>query len=81
MDNNAAQADIARIAKLKELASSGQIEGPSSYFNHLIDMYGHPGRLGAQRTMTDRERKRVDAFLASFADRQVASGQWPERGD
>ena len=60
------QADITRIAKLKELASSGMIDGSSSYFNHLIDIYGEAGRIGANRTFTDRERARVDLFLESF---------------
>jgi hypothetical protein len=60
------QADITRIAKLKELATSGMIDGPSSYFNHLIDIYGEVGRLGASRTFTDRERQRVDLFIESF---------------
>ena len=60
------QADISRIARLKELAASGMIDGPSSYFNHLIDVYGNTRRMGAQRTFTDRERERVDLFLESF---------------
>ncbi len=61
-------ADITRIGKLKELASSGMIDGPSSYFNHLIDIYSEIGRLGANRTFTDRERERVDLFLESFIE-------------
>jgi len=60
------QADIARIARLKELSATGKIEGRSSYFNHLLDMYGKTSRLGTRRTFTDRERKRVDVFLQTF---------------
>jgi hypothetical protein len=62
------QADITRIVKLKELATSGMTDGPFSYFNHLIVMYGKQGRLGANRTFTDRERARVDLFLKTFAE-------------
>jgi hypothetical protein len=61
------QADISRMEKLKELAGSGRIDGPSSYFNHLIDVYGDLGQATARRTFTDRERQRVDLFLESFA--------------
>jgi hypothetical protein len=62
------QADVARMTKLKELAESGKIDGPSSYFNHLIDIYGDVGRMTAHRTFTDRERERVDSFLNSFPE-------------
>jgi hypothetical protein len=65
-ENESLQADITRIAKLKELAGSGMIEGPASYFNHLIDVYGDLGRRSTSRTFTDRERERVDLFLDSF---------------
>ncbi len=65
MDN--VQADIERIAKLKGLAESGKIDGPSSYFNHLLNIYGERGRRGNHRTLTIRERERVDLFLDSFA--------------
>jgi hypothetical protein len=61
------QADITRLVKLKELATSGMMDGPFSYFNHLIDMYGKMGRPGALRTFTERERARVDLLLKSFA--------------
>jgi hypothetical protein len=60
------QADIFRMAKLKELAGSGLIDGQSSYFNHLIDVYGDLGQKSKDRTFTDRERERVDLFLQSF---------------
>ncbi len=60
------QADLSRVEKLKELSRSGVIDRPLSYFNHLIDLYGDPGRMGPHRTFTDRERERVDLFLASF---------------
>jgi hypothetical protein len=60
------QDDITRIARLKGLAESGMIDGTSSYFNHLIDIYGEIGRRSANRTLTDRERERVDLFLESF---------------
>ena len=66
-ENENLQADIARIAKLKELAGAGMIGGQASYFNHLIDFYGDLGRQSAGRTFTDRERERVDSFLESFA--------------
>ncbi len=61
------QADISRMERLKELADSGRIDGPSSYFNHLIDVYSKLGQSSARRTFTDRERQRVDLFLESFA--------------
>jgi hypothetical protein len=61
-------ADVHRITKLKDLAASGMIDGPSSYFDHLIDIYGDIGRAGVDRTFTDRERRRVDLFLDSFAE-------------
>jgi hypothetical protein len=61
------QADMFRMAKLKELATSGMIDGQSSYFNHLIDIYGDLGRTSTTRTFTNRERERVDLFLESFA--------------
>jgi hypothetical protein len=61
------QADIQRIERLKELALCGSIGGPSSYFGHLIDMYGEIGRPGADRTFTTRERERIDLFIKSFA--------------
>ena len=61
------RADVSRITKLKELADSGMIDGQSSYFNHLIDMYGGLGRTNATHTFTHRERERVDLFLDSFA--------------
>ena len=60
-------ADVSRMTKLKELADSGMIDGQSSYFNHLIDIYGHLGRTSTTRTFTDRERERIDLFLESFA--------------
>jgi hypothetical protein len=60
--------DIERIAKLRELSASGQLAGPSSYFNHLLDVYGRMGRAGGKRSFTERERERVDLFLASFRD-------------
>jgi hypothetical protein len=63
-DNQNLDADILRMARLEDLASSGAIDGQSSYFNHLIDIYG-AGRLRASRTFTDRERERVDLFLVS----------------
>jgi len=66
-ENENLQADMSRIAKLKQLAGSGMIELPSSYFNHLLDMYGDLGRTSNGRTFTDRERERVDLFLESFA--------------
>jgi hypothetical protein len=66
LDQHDLQADIARMTKLKELARSGKIDGPSSYFNHLIDIYGDLGRMTAHRTFTDRERERVDLFLNTF---------------
>jgi len=66
-ENESLQADLTRIAKLKELAGSGMIDLPSSYFNHLLDMYGDLGRTSTDRTFTDRERERVDLFLESFA--------------
>jgi hypothetical protein len=62
------QADVSRMAKLKELASAGMIDAQSSYFNHLIDVYGDLGRTSTTRTFTDRERERVDMFLESFAN-------------
>jgi hypothetical protein len=68
LDAHDLQADVARMTKLKELAESGRIDGPSSYFNHLIDIYGDLGRTTAHRTFTDRERERVDLFLNSFAE-------------
>jgi len=63
-ENENLDADIRRMARLEELSSSGAIDGQSSYFNHLIDIYGE-GRLRASRTFTDRERQRVDLFLVS----------------
>jgi hypothetical protein len=60
-------ADIARMTKLKQLSESGKIDGSSSYFNHLIDLYGNQARMRAGRTFTDRERERIDLFLKSFA--------------
>ncbi len=60
------QADICRMNKLKELAGAGRIDLPSSYFNHLIDVYGDLGQTTVRRTFTDRERRRVDLFLESF---------------
>jgi hypothetical protein len=65
-ENESRQADITRIAKLKELAGSGLIDGQASYFNHLIDVYGDLDRKSTNRTFTDRERERVDLFLESF---------------
>lgn len=65
-ENEDLHADISRMDKLKELSATGMIDGPSSYFNHLIDVYGNTGRIGANRTFTDRERERVDLFLESF---------------
>ncbi len=65
-ENGIPQADISRMAKLKELAGAGRIDGQSSYFNHLIDIYGDLGRTNKTRTFTDRERERVDLFLESF---------------
>ncbi len=65
-DNGIPQGDISRMAKLKELAGAGMIDGQSSYFNHLIDIYGDLGRTSKLRTFTDRERERVDLFLESF---------------
>ena len=62
------QADLSRMAKLKELAGAGRIDLPSSYFNHLIDVYGDLGQATARRTFTDRERRRVDLFLESFTE-------------
>jgi len=62
------QADTARIEKLRQLAASGRIEGPFSYFNHLATLCGNSGQSGAGRHFTDRERERVDLFLASFAE-------------
>lgn len=71
--------DVARMAKLKELSSSGLIGGQASYFNHLLDIYGDQGRTRAGRVLTDRERVRIDAFLASAAagraSAEVAVGQ------
>jgi hypothetical protein len=61
------QSDICRMVKLKELSGSGMIDGQSSYFNHLIDIYGNLGSRGATRTFTDRERERIDLFLKCFA--------------
>ena len=66
VENEYLQADISRLAKLKELAHSGRIDGQASYFNHLIDVYGDLGRRSSNRTFTDRERERVDLFLESF---------------
>ena len=43
IENETLHADITRITKLKELATSGMIDGQSSYFNHLIDIYGASG--------------------------------------
>jgi hypothetical protein len=68
LDTPELQADLARMTKLKELATSGRIDGPSSYFNHLIDIYGDQGRMTAHHTFTIRERERVDAFLNTFAE-------------
>ena len=62
-ENQGQQADIARIEKLKELAGLGMIDGPASYFNHLIDVYGDLGGTNAKRAITDRERERIDMFL------------------
>jgi hypothetical protein len=59
-ENEGLQADMTRIAKLKELAGAGMIDGQSSYFNHLIDVYGELGQKRTNRTFTDRERERVD---------------------
>jgi hypothetical protein len=61
------QSDIARIARLKELAGAGMIDGQARYFSHLIDFYGDLGQPTTRRTFTDRERERVDLFLQSFA--------------
>ncbi len=68
LDEHDLQADLARMTKLKALATSGRIDGPSSYFNHLIDIYGDLGRITANHTFTIRERERVDAFLNSFTE-------------
>jgi hypothetical protein len=68
------QADIARMTKLKQLSDSGRIDGRSSYFNHLIDIYGNQARMRAGRTFTDRERERVDLFLKSFAAAAIPAG-------
>ena len=80
-DHETLRADVARIAKLKELASAGRIDGPSSYFNHLIDIYDTSGRVGTDRTFTDRERERVDMFLESFEDQPRPLDAVGERGD
>ena len=61
------QADVTRMVKLKDLAAAGMIDGHFSYFNHLINIYRDLGRTRSSRTFTDRERERVDLFLASFA--------------
>jgi hypothetical protein len=61
------KSDISRMMKLKQLSGSGMIDGQSSYFNHLIDIYGNSSRMSAGRTFTLRERERVDLFLQSFA--------------
>ncbi len=66
MENDNLPADRIRMVKLKELAGSGVIDRQFSYFNHLIDIYRDLGRSGTNRTFTDRERERVDLFLASF---------------
>ena len=58
MDSDQRRVDIDRISKLRALATSGVIGGQSSYFNHLIAIYGKIGML------TARERARVDLFLA-----------------
>jgi len=65
-DSDPQHPDFIRMTKLKELAAAGKIGGGSSYFNHLIDIYGETGRLSANRSFTDRERARVDRFLDSF---------------
>lgn len=57
-----ATTDATRIAKLKELATSGQTGGAASYYNHLITVYARVGKL------TSRERERVDEFLASLGE-------------
>lgn len=65
-ENEDFQLDISRMEKLKQLSAAGMIDGSSRYFNHLIDVYGDTGRIGAKRTFTDIERERVDLFLESF---------------
>ena len=67
LENEARIADEIRMTKLKELSVSGMIDQQSSYFNHLIDIYGDLGQAAISRTFTERERERVDLFLDSFA--------------
>jgi tRNA A37 N6-isopentenylltransferase MiaA len=50
--------DADRIAELVKLASGGLTGGTESYFNRLIYVYSTTRRL------TDRERQRIDQFLA-----------------
>ncbi len=57
-----ARTDATRIAQLKELANAGRTGGAASYFNHLITVHARVGKL------TQRERERVDEFLASLGD-------------
>jgi len=68
LDAHELQADVARMTKLKALAESGAIDGPSSYFNHLIDIYGDVGRMTTNHTFTIQERQRVDAYLSSLTE-------------
>ena len=72
-DSDDRSADVARMRKLKRLSAAGLIDGPLSYFNHLIGIYGDLGRPGTRRTLTDRERTRVDVFFASLSSTECAS--------